>query len=61
MEITEILMLFNVKGMMNGYLYRNALISKKCVKCVKYGWKSSICLLIKYLNPNLGFVLLDIV
>lgn len=46
MEITEILMRFNIKGMMDGHLYRGALISKKCIK---YGWKSCIYLLKKIL------------
>lgn len=32
MEIADILMPFNVKGMMDGHLYRDALIRKKCVK-----------------------------
>lgn len=44
MEITEILMLLNVKEMLDGHFYRGALIAKKYVK---YCWKSCICLLIK--------------
>lgn len=39
MEITEILMLLNVKGMLDGHFYRGALIAKTYLK---YGWKSFI-------------------
>lgn len=32
MEITEILMLLNVKGMLDGHFYRGALIAKIYIK-----------------------------